>query len=118
MNAIKELRSTTKMSQNKFATYLGIPVANIQHWEQGVSAPPTYLVALISRVMKYDGYIKSEITPAEIDAIRQTQATLALEEMRLDDTGISEIRKLVQGDISREEYQNRLKEKYLAYEKR
>ena len=52
MNTIKELRNTTKMSQSKFAMYLGIPVANIQHWEQGVSTPPSYLVALISRVMK------------------------------------------------------------------
>ena len=118
MNAIKELRNTTRMSQNKFATYLGIPVANIQHWEQGVSAPPAYLVALISRVMKYDGYISNDLTPTEIDALRQTQATLSLEVMRLTEDGISDIKKLVQGDISREEYQSRLKENYLAYEKR
>lgn len=118
MNPIKELRRTTNMSQNKFATYLGIPVANIQHWEQGVSTPPSYLIALISRVMKYDGYIGNELTPAEIDAIRQTQATLSLEQMYFDPEDISKIKEIVRGDISREEYQNRLKEKYLAYEKR
>lgn len=112
MNAIKELRNTTKMSQNRFATYLGIPVANIQHWEQGVTTPPNYLVALISRVMKNDGYINNDLSTAEIDAIRQTRATLAIEGLHLDENGISEIEKLVKGKISREEFQMKLKEKY------
>lgn len=112
MNAIRELRNTTKMSQNKFATYLGIPVADIQHWEQGVSTPPNYLVALISRVMKYDGYISSDLTSIEVDAIRQTQATLAIEGLYLDGDGINELKKLVHGGTSREGYQRRLKEKY------
>ena len=51
MTAIKELRKAANMSQNKFATYLGIPVANIQHWEQGVSKPPRYIPMLIYRVL-------------------------------------------------------------------
>lgn len=114
MNAIKELRNTTNMSQNKFASYLGIPVANIQHWEQGVTNPPNYLISLISRVMMYDGYIRKELTSAEVDVIRQTQATLALEQFTLETQEISEISKLVQGEITREEFQKRLKEKYLA----
>ena len=116
MNTIKELRTTTKMSQNKFATYLGIPVANIQHWEQGVSSPPAYLIALISRVMKYDGYISKALSTSEIDAIRQVQATLSLEQMTLDEAGVSEVGQLIHGDITREDYQNRLKERYRSYE--
>ncbi len=112
MNTIKELRSKTNMSQSKFAAYLGIPVANIQHWEQGVTNPPNYLVSLISRLMKYDGYIKRELTTVEIDALRQTQATLHLEKLSLDEEGISEISKLVQGEITRDQYQQKLKEKY------
>ena len=112
MNAIKELRNTTKMSQNNFAAYLGIPVANIQHWEQGVATPPNYLIALISRVMKNDGYISNDLSPVEIDAIRQTKATLEIEELQLNDDGLSEIGKLVKGEISREEFQKKLKEKY------
>ena len=116
MNTIKELRSTTKMSQSRFATYLGIPVANIQHWEQGVTKPPNYLVSLISRIMKYDGYIKSELTPAEIDVIRQTQATLAIEDLHLDEDGIENIKKLVRGEITRADYQRQLREKYQGNE--
>ncbi|MCR5652153.1 MAG: hypothetical protein K6F86_13345 [Lachnospiraceae bacterium] len=116
MNTIKELRNTTQMSQNRFATYLGIPVVNIQHWEQGVTTPPNYLVALISRVMKNDGYISNDLSSAEIDAIRQTKATLAIEQLKLSEDGISEIGKLVKGDISREEFQQKLKEKYLSHE--
>ena len=118
MNAIKELRSTTQMSQNRFATYLGIPVANIQHWEQGVTTPPDYLVSLISRVMKYDGYIRNELSTIEIDAIRQTKATLEIEQLQLNEEGISEISRLVKGEISREDFQKKLKEKYQTHEER
>ena len=115
MNAIKELRNTTNMSQSRFASYLGIPVANIQHWEQGVSAPPGYLISLISRVMKYDGYIRNDLSSSEIDAIRQTQATLGIEQLSLTEEGVSEITKLIKGELTREEYQNNLREKYAAY---
>lgn len=118
MNAIKELRNTTQMSQNSFATYLGIPVANIQHWEQGVTTPPNYLIALISRVMKNDGYIRNDLSPAEIDAIRQTKATLAIEELQINEDGLSELEKLVKGDMSREEFQQKLKEKYKIHAER
>lgn len=116
MNAIKELRNTTKMSQSKFATYLGIPVANIQHWEQGVTNPPNYLVSLISRVMMYDGFISGELIPTEVDIIRQTQATLSLEQLKLNEEGINDIKKLVRGEMTRAEYQNYLKEKYQRHE--
>ena len=116
MNAIKELRNTTKMSQSKFATYLGIPVANIQHWEQGVTSPPNYLIALISRVMKNDGFLENDLTTAEIDVIRQAQATLALENLSLNAEGISEIKSLVKGEMTREEFQKKLKEKYKVHE--
>jgi transcriptional regulator with XRE-family HTH domain len=112
MNAIRELRKTTNMSQSRFATYLGIPVANIQHWEQGVSSPPNYLVSLISRVMRSDGYIQNELRPEQIDAIRQMQATLAIEDLLLSDSEISGIADVVTGTISREEFQRKLKENY------
>lgn len=118
MNAIKELRKTTNMSQSKFATYLGIPVANIQHWEQGVSAPPNYLVSLISRVMKADGYIKNELTPEEVDVLRQMQATLSIEGLFLTESEVMDIASMIRGEISREAYQQRLKENYSRYGKR
>ena len=105
MNTIKELRTTTKMSQSKFATYLGIPVANIQHWEQGVASPPTYLVSLITRVMKNDGFINDDLSVTQKDAIRQARATLAVEDMEFPDQYIPDIKSLVSGKISREEYQ-------------
>ena len=105
MNTIKELRTTTKMSQSKFATYLGIPVANIQHWEQGVASPPTYLVSLITRGMKNDGFINDDLSVAQKDAIRQARATLAVEDMQFPDQYIPDIKSLVSGKISREEYQ-------------
>ena len=108
MNAIKELRTTTKMSQSKFASYLGIPVANIQHWEQGVASPPTYLVSLITRVMKHDGFINDDMNTAQKDAVRQARATLALENMAYPEEYLSDLKELVTGKITREEYQSRI----------
>lgn len=116
MNAIKALRSNTNMSQNKFATYLGIPVANIQHWEQGVTNPPNYLIALISRVMKHDGYIATDLSPEDVDAIRQTQATLALEGLSLTERSLSDMKDLARGLITREQYQENLRQRYLNHE--
>ncbi len=44
---IKEMRTKTYLSQNKFAKVLGIPAANIAKWEQGISSPPDYVKNLI-----------------------------------------------------------------------
>ncbi len=41
---IKELRKKTGLSQSKFSAKFGIPVRTLQQWEQGISAPPEYLV--------------------------------------------------------------------------
>lgn len=56
MITIKDLRIATGLSQNKFAVLLEIPVANIQKWEQGVSAPPEYVLKLIRRDLIHKGY--------------------------------------------------------------
>lgn len=44
---IKEMRERTYLTQSKFAKIVGIPVGNIQKWEQGVYAPPDYVLELI-----------------------------------------------------------------------
>ena len=118
MNTIRALRDTTGMSQSKFALYLGIPVANIQHWEQGITTPPDYVASLISRVMKNDGYIKEEFTTVQIDMLRQTQATLSIENLKIGETGVEAIGKMLKGEISRDDYQKMLKENYKANGKR
>jgi len=113
---MKELRSYTKMSQAKFAAYLGIPVANIQHWEQNVSTPPNYLVSLISRVMAYDGYIKEMMTPAQIDAIRQVQANLAIENMKVAESDRDIFYDVAKGKISPAEARKHILERYMENE--
>lgn len=112
MTAIKELRTVANMSQSKFASYLGIPVANIQHWEQGVSTPPNYIPMLIYRVMRADGYIDEELSPAAEEVVRQTQATMAIEGMTLSDTALNDLKKVASGRMSREEYQSELRQRY------
>ena len=105
MNTIKELRRTTKMSQSRFAGYLDIPVANIQHWEQGVTTPPNYLVALISRLMKYDGYIRNALTAMEAADIRNTKAVISAEQLFQDENGKAGIMKFIREEAARAQKQ-------------
>lgn len=95
-----------------FATYLGIPVANIQNWEQGVNNPPNYVVSLISRVMKNDGYIEEALTPVQVDAIRQVQATLAIEGLSLTGNALSMMKRMAAGEVSYDDAIADLKRKY------
>ena len=48
---IKELRKKTGLSQSKFSAKLGIPVRTLQQWEQGISAPPEYVVRMMAYIM-------------------------------------------------------------------
>ena len=116
MNTVKELRNAAQMSQNKFAAYLGIPVSNIQNWEQQIHNPPAYVISLITRIMKNDGYIDKYLTPVQVDAIRQTRATLSIENMEISEIAFSQLQKMASGSITREEYQNDLKSRYLNHE--
>ena len=53
-NRIKELRKQTGLSQSKFAAKFGIPVRTLQQWEQGISAPPEYLVRMMVYIMELE----------------------------------------------------------------
>ncbi len=48
---IKELRKKTGLSQSRFAAKFEIPVRTLQQWEQGISAPPKYLIRMMSYIM-------------------------------------------------------------------
>ncbi len=48
---IKALRKTTGLSQSRFSAKFGIPVRTLQQWEQGISAPPEYLVRMMAYIM-------------------------------------------------------------------
>lgn len=44
---IKEIRSLTGLTQEKFSVKYHIPKRTIENWESGVSAPPVYVVELL-----------------------------------------------------------------------
>lgn len=52
--SIREIRALTGLSQAKFGERYGIPLRTIQDWEAGVRTPPTYVVALLERVVRED----------------------------------------------------------------
>lgn len=54
---IRAIRDKLNLSQNKFAEYFGIPVGNLQHWEQGVSQPPAYVVNMMIRIIALEKHI-------------------------------------------------------------
>lgn len=56
---IKDIRSTTDLSQSEFGKKFGIATVNISHWEQGISKPPEYVVQMISTILKLEERIKS-----------------------------------------------------------
>ena len=53
---IKEMRQKTVLSQNKFAVMCGIPVANIQFWEQGQRTPPDYVLKLLEFYLRKNSF--------------------------------------------------------------
>lgn len=52
---IREMRDKLDLSQSKFALYIGVPIATLQTWEQGVRKPPEYVINLIERVLRLEG---------------------------------------------------------------
>ncbi len=51
---IKELRRETGLSQSKFSAKFGIPVRTLQQWEQGISAPPEYIIRMMAYIMRLE----------------------------------------------------------------
>ena len=54
---IKTMRKITNKTQQQFAEYMQIPVANIRNWEQGFRIPPNYIARLLERILFMDGYL-------------------------------------------------------------
>ena len=59
---IIKMRKKTGLSQSKYAAKFGIPVRTLQQWEQGISAPPEYLIRMMAYIMQLEenGQIKGE----------------------------------------------------------
>ena len=54
---IKEIRSRTNLSAQKFGDKFGIPLRTIQDWERGERKPPEYVVDLLDRAVKMESII-------------------------------------------------------------
>lgn len=49
---IKSIRSSTGMSQARFAAAYEIPVRTLEDWERGVRTPPPYVIKLLEAATK------------------------------------------------------------------
>ncbi len=64
--------------------------------------------------MKNDEFQNKELTPAQIDMICQTMATLSIENLKIGKVGTEAMGSMLKGDISIQDYQKMLKENYRA----
>ena len=48
---IRELRTSTGMTQKDFAHLYGIPLSTLRKWEQGEASPAPYVLTLIARTL-------------------------------------------------------------------
>ncbi|WP_297124513.1 DNA-binding transcriptional regulator [uncultured Eubacterium sp.] len=55
---IKDLRAATKMTQQGFGDYFGIPRRVIQSWELGERECKNYIINLLDYKLRKDGVIK------------------------------------------------------------
>ena len=55
---IKDLRAATKMTQQAFGDYFGIPFRTIQDWEYNIRNCKSYIINLLDYKLRSDGVIK------------------------------------------------------------
>lgn len=60
MNPIKDLRTSTGMTQKAFSEYFGIPKRSIENWEGGQRECPQYLFDLMKYKLEKEGLIKQK----------------------------------------------------------
>lgn len=48
------------LSQSKFAQYFNIPTRTIQHWEQDISKPPSYIPEMMERILDLEAKLRKE----------------------------------------------------------
>ena len=58
--SIKDLRKQSKMTQQQFADYFGIPKRTIEDWERGVRKCNEYVIDLIEYKLKKENIIVIE----------------------------------------------------------
>ena len=62
--AIKELRSRTKLSQQKFAALLGVELSTFRNWEQGRREPTGPAKALLRAIRNDPEHVIKALSPA------------------------------------------------------
>ena len=66
MNEIKELREKTGLTQKQFSEHFDIPIGTLRRWEQGQGKPPSYVMTLLERAMREEGYLPTLSTVNEV----------------------------------------------------
>ena len=66
---IKEIRSLTGLSAQKFGDKYNIPLRTIQNWEGGARKAPEYILTLLERVVREDEKIK-DLTPQQLKFLK------------------------------------------------
>ena len=65
INAFRDLRQRSGMTQEKYAKYFKIPKRTIEDWDRGISKCAPYLIALMEYKLKHEGKLKDNINKGE-----------------------------------------------------
>ena len=57
---VKEWRQELHMSQRQFSACFGIPLGTLRNWEQGIAAPPEYVLKMLRASIGRDSMINIE----------------------------------------------------------
>lgn len=49
---IREMRTKKGLTQREFGELFGIPINNIQKWEQGINKPTSYTLLMMTRIIE------------------------------------------------------------------
>lgn len=64
---IREMRTKKGLTQREFGELFGIPINNIQKWEQGINKPTSYTLLMMTRIIEMTEEI--ELLKEEIELL-------------------------------------------------
>lgn len=81
---IKDLRSITGLTQNRFGEKYHIPLRTIQHWENETRKPVEYIVYLLERVISEDYDMREIKITGNIENSNDSDIKIVIGDQTLD----------------------------------
>lgn len=100
---IKDIRTTTGLSQSQFASLFGMSIKTLQAWEQGRQSPPEYVSNMIERILQLTK-IPENFNPmydSDFLVLRTGNSREALHLIEMHDDELVELRAQINATLAR-----------------